>query len=133
MKNLRKILLTAGIVYGLCSCEVNDIQLSTEELFFTAAGGTKELTATGKWWGISSFDMWIGDTRIIEYDNILFEYNNSGYIKSAVGSWFMIEELSFQKMTVSLQKNETGLQRKIYIYLNAGDSGGCVSVFQSAN
>jgi len=103
------------------------IELSKEELLFSAEGGIDSVTVTNKKGPWFTIILRGSDIGIIS-ESIIFK---PPYIKK--GSWFTINILDEKKIVFSTDKNETGKERE-FIATIGGDAcgSGIIKVSQSA-
>ncbi len=124
----------------LCSCEhsgldgdCTPLELSKRELSFNAKGGADSVIIKSSFWWL------IDEVTECEYIGAWEpDYCNNNYcrqnseIMKVKCSWFNVMRIDEYKLLVSVDKNETGEERKQYVYVQGGDCFSSFLVNQSA-
>lgn len=133
-KKLTPVILTL-LFLSLLSCDVDRldgdwddiIKLSEREVNVTAEANTVLITTEGTWWWIDfvslnkdrSYELSGIDTS---EENFLIEEDE-----------FSIERRNANEILISINKNETGSERRLFIGLQAGDYFDNITIVQAEN
>lgn len=125
-----------------CHCDENEVGLSTMNLTFGCGASTKTISASSNWWIIrantqdknSSY----GDFDIIclrgceEETESVPVCQSDGHLCKITGDWFEIVEITKNELSISVTKNETNVERDLYVRIFNGPCVDILTVTQKA-
>lgn len=134
--NMKKIIILFISFLAIYSCSDKEdpigkwgdnIKLSQKVVNFTAEQNSTVVTTQGTWWwinGIGLNDDWNYDLNEIDTtkDNFVIEEDD-----------FKIERKNTTEIHISMNPNQTGLERVLLIGLQAGNYGDGIMVIQAAD
>jgi hypothetical protein len=143
---MKQMLIIFCMILGLNACkdrfepigkQDDTIKLSTTALTVKADGGTFTVTSEGKSWDIDFSicmdNVWydLGGDRF----DVVVEKSKSGYqyIVRIGGPWFSVTKETTQKITFSIQPNDTGKVRTLGLSIWAGNYSTGIVLTQTAD
>lgn len=135
---MNKVIILILSVFLISSCsdkedpigKWNDnIKLSTKNVEFAAKTDSITITTGGDWWWIDGVSL--GDSTYIYYDREDINLESNSYIIKE--NYFIVERRDKNTLFVKLVENNSGNERLMTIFLQAGDYFDYIHIKQSAN
>ena len=131
MKKQTQLVTLIAILLIIISCSKSDgnwddnIQLSTKNVKFNSNSNSITITTKGDWWwvygvSVNNINFDIPETINTESENYIFEED-----------CFIIEKKDKNTLYIEVDENNSNAERKIVVYLEAGDYFDSVKVLQN--
>ena len=133
MKQALKLigLIALTLILGSCSSDRLDgdwddnIKLSTRAVNFNKNKNTTTITTKGEWWRITGVSV---NGKVFSSQDQDIDLTKDSYIFQS--DCFTIEKKDKTTINIEVDENNTGAERKIVVYLTAGNYSDYIAVTQ---